>query len=335
MVSDDGNRPKDHGLKQLSEAMKNAGLLNPVIRDDVFGGATKALRENSERWARIMEPFKLKPLIAPDVSARIAEWTKTQNALGNALSGVFKQVQAIDFKRIFSAFDWMIEEGRKAAMVEKSGWLPHHTTPFDLLESEGMEDDQIADLIAGYYAQEWAAVEQAFVTQLADYDLDDEAKETMREALSAHRQGLFRVAPRLLFPEIERVCSDAFFDGQRTITVPTKKGKQARLPITRLKEVWEMVRELPLGDLAAYEYSWQLFRKVEEHLYDEVGDDETARDKYRADPVPNRHAALHGIICYKTQQTSLNTIIMADFIFHLVSQLKKYAVEETTVDDAG
>ena len=161
-MSDDGHPPKNQGLKQLSEAMKNAGLLNPVFRDDVFGGATKALKEHSERWARIMEPFKLKPLIAPDVSARIAEWTKTQNALGNALSGVFKQVQTIDFKRIFSAFDWLIEEGRKAAMVEKSGWLPHHTTPFDLLESEGMEDDQIADLIAGYYAKEWAAVEQAF-----------------------------------------------------------------------------------------------------------------------------------------------------------------------------
>ncbi len=184
-------------------------------------------------------------------------------------------------------------------------------------------------------ALQWAAVEQAFLAKLADYDVDEEAKETMNEALAAHRQGMFRVAPRLLFPEIERVCSDAFFDGKRTITVPTKNGKQSRLRITRLKEVWEMVREMPLGDLAAYEYSWQLFRKVEDHLYDEVGDDDTMREKYRADPVPNRHGALHGIICYKTQQTSLNTIIMADFIFHLVSQLKKYAVEDTTVDEAG
>jgi hypothetical protein len=317
--------------------MKKAGLLNPAIRDDVFGGASKVLREYSERWARIiMEPLRIKPLIVPDPSARIAERTKTQNALGNALSGVVKQAKAIiDFKRIFSAFDWLIEEGRKAATVEKSCWLPHHTTPFDLLESEDMEQGQVTDLIAGHYTNEWPAVEQAFLTQLASYDLDEEAKETMREALLAHRQGMFRVAPRLLFPEIERVCSDAFFDGKRTISVPTKKGKQSRLPITRLKEVWEMVGELPIGDLAAYEYSWQLFRKVEDHLYSDVGDDETAREKYCADPVPNRHAALHGIICYNTQQTSLNTIIMADFIFHLVSQLKKYAVVETKTDEAG
>lgn len=330
-MSDDGHPTKNQGLQQLSEAMRNAGLLNPVFRDNVFGGATNALKEHSERWARIMEPLKLKPPIIPDLSA----WTKAQSELGNVFSDFVKRFEAFNFKRVFSAFDWLIEEGRKAAMVEKSGWLPHHTTPFDLLESEGMEQDQIADLIAEYYAKEWTAVEQAFLAKLADYDVDEEAKETMSEALTAHRQGMFRVAPRLLFPEIERVCSDAFFDGKRTITVPTKNGKQSRLRITRLKEVWEMVREMPLGDLAAYEYSWQLFKKVEEHLYDEVGDDEAAREKYRTDPVPNRHGALHGIICYKTQQTSLNTIIMADFIFHLVSQLKKYAVDDVTDEEAG
>ena len=330
MVSDN-NPPKDQSAKRLSEAMKSAGLLNPVLRDDVLGGATKALKEHSERWARIMEPFRMKPLIVPDLSASMSEWTKTQNALGNALSGMVKQIQVFDFKRIFSAFDWLIEESRKAAMVERSGWLPHYTTPFHLLESESMDHALVADMIAEHYAKEWTVVEQAFLAQLANYDIDEEAKETMLEALRAHRQGMFRVAPRLLFPEIERVCSDAFFEGKRTIIVPTKKGKQARLPITRLKEVWEMVHELPLGDIAAYEYSWNLFRKVEEHLYEEVGDDETAREKYRVDPVPNRHGALHGIICYNTQQTSLNTIIMADFIFHLVSQLKKYVVEEPQV----
>lgn len=333
-MAGDNNTFNDNGVARLSQAMKDAGLLNPVIREDAFSGAIKAIREHGERWARIMEPLRVKPLVVPDLSARMAEWTRTQNALGNALSGIVKQMQALDFKHIFSAFDWLIEEGRKAALVEKSGWLPHHTTPFDLLESEGMDDGQVADIVAGYYVQEWPAVEQAFRAQLADYDVDEEAKETVREALLAHRQGMFRVAPRLLFPEIERVCSDAFFDGKRTITVTTQNGKQRPLRITRLKEVWEMVRELPMGDLAAYEYSWQLFRKVEEHLYDEVGDDETAREKYRADPVPNRHGALHGVICYKTQQTSLNTIIMADFIFHLVSQLKKYAVEENQAVEA-
>jgi len=193
-VSDDGHPTKNQGLQQLSEAMRNAGLLNPVFRDNVFGGATNALKEHSERWARIMEPFKLKPPIIPDLSA----WTKAQSELGNVFSDFVKRFEAFNFKRVFSAFDWLIEEGRKAAMVEKSGWLPHHTTPFDLLESEGMEQDQIADLIAEYYAKEWTAVEQAFLAKLADYDVDEEAKETMSEALTAHRQGMFRVAPQRL-----------------------------------------------------------------------------------------------------------------------------------------
>lgn len=170
-MGNDDNPRKDQALQQLSEAMQNAGLLNPVVRDNIFG-ATNMLKEHSERWARIMEPLKLNPPIIPDLSA----WTKAQSELGSALSGFVKRFEAFNFKRVFSAFDWLIEEGRKAALVEKSGWLPHHTTPFDLLENEDMEQDQIADLIADYYAKEWAAVEQAFLAKIAVYDVDDEAK---------------------------------------------------------------------------------------------------------------------------------------------------------------
>lgn len=95
-MSDDDHPPKDHGAKQLSEAMKKAGLLNPVIRGDVFGGATNALKEHSERWARIMEPLKLKPPIVPDLSA----WTRVQSELGSVLSGFVKQMEAFNFKRV-------------------------------------------------------------------------------------------------------------------------------------------------------------------------------------------------------------------------------------------
>lgn len=69
---------------------------------------------------------------------------------------------------------------------------------------------------------------------------------------------------------------------------------------------------------------------------DEAQESEVQR--YRADTVPNRHAALHGIVSYNTQQTRLNAIIMADFIFHMVSQLKKYAAaieEEEPAEQTG
>jgi hypothetical protein len=32
-----------------------------------------------------------------------------------------------------------------------------------------------------------------------------------------------------------------------------------------------------------------------------------------ADPVPNRHAALHGLVVYSTRQASMNALIMAEY----------------------
>jgi hypothetical protein len=48
------------------------------------------------------------------------------------------------------------------------------------------------------------------------------------------------------------------------------------------------------------------------------------------DSVPNRHAALHGLVVYKTRRNSINALIMADFAFLLVSIL--IAVREQDAD---
>lgn len=118
------------------------------------------------------------------------------------------------------------------------------------------------------------------------------------------------------------MASNAFFGGKRRILVETEKGKTQSILITRLKEVRKSARTLPAGDIFGFEFGWQLFTKLEQHLYEEVGDDPAVRETFAADPVPNRHGALHGIITYKDMKTSLNAIIMTDFMFHLIGRLK-------------
>lgn len=297
---------------RLKKSMEQVGLLGDGLK-------------RQAGIARNLAQFAVRQITIPNLSPALAEFAKTSNNLNDRWRSMFLSPKALDFSRVFSAFDWLIEEGRKAKLVDNTGWLPHHTTPFDLLDEDGSQDEA-AQAVANYYRDNWDEVEQAFTEQLERYHVDDEAKTTLREALAAHRQGLFRVGPRLLFPEIERVCSEEFFDGKHMVPVTTPKGKKTTLPITRLKEVREMMLKLPAGHLKAYAYSWQLFKKVESHLYEDVDEtQESEVQRYRADPVPNRHAALHGIVSYNTQQTSLNAIIMADFIFHMVSQLKEYA----------
>ncbi len=49
---------------------------------------------------------------------------------------------------------------------------------------------------------------------------------------------------------------------------------------------------------------------------------EVAMERFAQDPVPNRHAAVHGLVSYSSMQNSLNTIFMADYIFQVISFLK-------------
>ena len=41
------------------------------------------------------------------------------------------------------------------------------------------------------------------------------------------------------------------------------------------------------------------------------------------DPVPNRHAALHGRVSYASEKSSLNMLIMTDFIFDAISKVAR------------
>ena len=65
-----------------------------------------------------------------------------------------------------------------------------------------------------------------------------------------------------------------------------------------------------------------LFIRLTEHLYLSFWD-EAKREELRADPVPNRHAAIHGMIVYKSVWNALNVIFMADLAYQIVHLAKK------------
>ena len=43
----------------------------------------------------------------------------------------------------------------------------------------------------------------------------------------------------------------------------------------------------------------------------------------RATDVPNRHASIHGLVSYSTFKHSMNMIIMADYIFQILTSATK------------
>ena len=99
----------------------------------------------------------------------------------------------------------MAERQRISNLMVEAGWLYHQTTPIDFFADPEVGAKEVCDKLNEYYKENWITVRVAIESQFNDYDVDDEAKATVREAIDAHGHGLYRSVCRLLFPEIERV----------------------------------------------------------------------------------------------------------------------------------
>ena len=189
--------------------------------------------------------------------------------------------------------------------VRATGWLPYHTLSIDYVEKCVEDTVLLENHISSFYKNTWNNVRQDIESRLSQYHISEETKETFCEALSAHEIGHFRCVCCVLFPTIEREFRRHFFeDSARSINSKTMLKK-----LTNRGELEDF--------LPREAYGWILFELLIEHLYEQVGDDN--RQEYQKDYVPNRHASLHGLLPYSSHKHSINMIIMADYVFQVLT----------------
>ena len=189
----------------------------------------------------------------------------------------------------------ILEWNRVVDALNAVGWLPYHSAPFHYVEECGDDLALLERRFDEFYRTRWSEIRDDMELRLKDYHIDDEAKETYREALLAHEVGLFRCVCRVLFPEIERVIG---------------------LGRVRQKEIEKLTSTGTLADFAFRErFGYVLFGRLVNHAYEQVKAD---RKRFEWDPVPNRHAALHGLVPYSTHKHSMNMLILTDYIFQIL-----------------
>lgn len=193
-----------------------------------------------------------------------------------------------------------------AESSERSGWLPYHTVPFDrYIRDCGRDLECLAQKVSDYYRTSSADVIQDIRATVGMYDVDEEAKATIIEALQAHEDGLYRACCRVLLPEIERVLREDWL------------GIEEIRPLGQ-KALIEKVNQYHLPDFFLDEGSLVLFGKIFNHLFEWFND----LPDPKSDTTPSRHGATHGWVSYSTEKHSMNTIICADYVFRLVTVLK-------------
>jgi hypothetical protein len=306
-------------VRELAVALPPSGLRTLVLAnaDKIELPAIKIDPEVLKQIAEIQEQWKAIKAQAP---AWLAELSETVRLISNNWGTIRAQIDEV-WKPMQPIFAEIARSGAECKRIEEAGWLPHYTTPFAALANCESDSEAFHQVIEGHYRDSWAEVSSAFLDHLATYDLAEESKATFREVLEAHGHGLYRLSARSLFPEIERVARQEIHDG-------------ALVMMTSQHELKKLAEQLSPGDtVPGGMYAMSLFQKFFYHLYENTKTAEQL-EVVAADAVPNRHASLHGLLSYGSARSSVNALIMTDFIFQIVCALKR-RVKETELENAS
>lgn len=250
------------------------------------------------------------------------EYQAAINKLLESQRQIAAAVQKFNLGPIMAAAEVLGRHFGNAKALDDAGWLPHHSTPFDRCGKYWGDTDALHTLLSRHYTEKWVEIRREIEVRVMQYDVDDEAKATFHEALEAHEAGLYRSVCRVILPELERISRKELH------------GDSMNESVTGQKLFRELTGKLPFGSVDPVGfYSFQLFRRMSEHLYEHISS-ENDRKRFELDPVPNRHAAVHGLVVYSSMQNSLNALFMAEYIIQVIHTLKNL-MNTTSVDRGG
>ena len=193
---------------------------------------------------------------------------------------------------------------KKGERLTQHGWFPHYTIPEELLD-EGIEGADFNHLLLSYYRDNWAHVRQTIEGNLAAYPVNGETKAAFLEALESHEHGLYRSVCRNLMAEVEHV-----------VRIHLYGGKVGSFSVK--KQIGDDFGILPVSILPDRQLGFVGYFYLQDHLYGHINN-EVDRNRFVNHQVPNRHATVHGLLTYPTEQNSLNSIFLVEYVLQLLS----------------
>jgi len=287
-------------LKSISIPKIDTSQLEKIRKDAtaIFPAFQQQFELYAPQLAELQRTMHRTELVPQHVVKQLGEATKTWQS-------TFAKIPPLtaEFQRVVEQI--AITERRKRALG-RIGLLPHASTPFTMLDSE-IDDETLKATLETYYRDEWCKISASIVKRSQNFAIDDEAKAAFAEGLQAHENGHYRSVCRLLLLEIERVAR-----------VELAGNEVGTLHVDKL--IGEPAGDLGLSQTNPPGYlAIGLYQCLTEHLYKHVN--ASNRVAFENDPVPNRHAAVHGLIVYNSFWHSLNVIFMTDYAFQIVTAL--------------
>ena len=204
---------------------------------------------------------------------------------------------------------WSQNDEKLRDIMEQTGWLPYPGVESHLSDV-GQDMNLAAQRYETFVDEQWPRIRVDMEARLAQSDTDEETKATFREALQAHESGLYRCVCRCLLPEMERALRvkvsilDKSFNFKASLESIVNQGEFHHL----------------FGDNP---YGLSLFSEVQDFLFKSVENEQQRADM---ELHLNRHIAVHGLSPYNTKQRSFNALVLALYLFLLLSHDEEPAV---------
>ena len=266
-------------------------------------------RQVTAPYAQLIERFEAhmeRSFIGPIEELLRRTWEPYANLVDNLLSDRVLAALESAIRPILTLPPLIHPKARVAATI---GWLTHPTLPVTLLDET--EDEHLDDAIMAYYRTNWEEVRSTIEANTDQYLIDEDSREVMKQALEAHERQLYRLVPRALLTEIEAVIRRQLRGNKvGSFDMKPEIAKLAEAPISSGRNL--------SSDLMEYE-------ALEEHLYVNIND-EAERKQFADNDIPNRHAAVHGLVPYSSEKSSLNSIFLSDFVLHRITELKRLKI---------
>ena len=203
----------------------------------------------------------------------------------------------------------------KEKEAEELGWIPHYTLPLNLIENK--EGEKLDLAIMFHYRDKWLKVREELERETDKYLIDEHTKNTMKEALQAHSCKLYHLVTPTLLVSIESAVRIHL----------NKNTVEQRLDVK--EKILRGFENLPVSNTRNLSSEMIQYETIKNHVYKHINN-EADRADLSENQIPNRHAAIHGLVLYASEKTSLNSIFLADFTFHTITEIKQERVKELT-----
>ena len=207
--------------------------------------------------------------------------------------------------------------------------------PFSQIDDCWHDIEEVDRVITDYYLENWSYVRHAIEQRLDKYAIDKDAKAALTESLDGFEAGNYRSVCRVLFPEIERVARKELFNDKLDIS--------PRAPVEHLvgrdcsMHLEDFLVDGP-RDLCLFGYMTEHLRAERDPASDMPSSQGlnthvntvASYDAAQSNPIPNRHASLHGLVPYQSNKNALNTIFITDYMFAVFSRVIRKRIESTS-----